>query len=147
MTILDFRRWLLRRLESLDYLEPDLPQFQEAAESVREARALARKVGLPQLDAVCDVRSPLLGLGTAKRLLAECVGACREAAPNGPQLLPVEEVASILDISASHVYRLADGGKMPRPVKLGALVKWDRMALNDWIKAGCKSVRTIKGTR
>lgn len=147
MTIMDYRRWLLRSLENLDHPEPDLQQFQEAAETVREARALALKVGLPQLDAVCDVRSPMLGLGTAKRLLAECVGVCREAAPDGPQLLPVDEVASILDISPSSVYRLADGGKMPRPVKLGTLVKWDRSALADWIKAGCKPVRTIKGTR
>jgi excisionase family DNA binding protein len=56
-------------------------------------------------------------------------------------LLAVEEVASILDVSPSHVYRLADGGKMPRPVKMGALARWVRADLESWIAGGCKSIR------
>ena len=56
-------------------------------------------------------------------------------------LLDVNQVASLLSCSARHVYRLADAGKMPRPVRLGALVRWSRTAVEDWIAKGCPSCR------
>ena len=45
------------------------------------------------------------------------------------ELLDVRAVAGLLDCSARHVYRLSDSGKMPRPVKLGQLVRWRRAEL------------------
>jgi predicted DNA-binding transcriptional regulator AlpA len=39
------------------------------------------------------------------------------------ELLDVRGVAELLGVSARTVARLTDGGKMPRPVKLGALVR------------------------
>ncbi len=56
-------------------------------------------------------------------------------------LLDVQEVAQMLGCSSRHVYRLADANRMPRPVRLGSLVRWDRNALNDWISDGCKAVK------
>jgi len=56
-------------------------------------------------------------------------------------LLDVRAVAALLDCSARHVYRLADAGHMPPPVKLGALVRWRREAINAWIADGCKPIR------
>jgi excisionase family DNA binding protein len=53
------------------------------------------------------------------------------------RLLSVDDVAAMLSISGRHVYRLADAGRMPRPVKLGGAVRWDRLAIADWIAAGC----------
>jgi excisionase family DNA binding protein len=61
-----------------------------------------------------------------------------------PELLSVNRVAELLDASPSHVYRLADAGMMPAPIKLGNSVKWVRNALNDWIAGGCKPIRTRK---
>jgi len=55
------------------------------------------------------------------------------------ELLNVRGVAALLDCSTRHVYRLADGGRIPRPVKLGSLVRWRRAELDAWIKAGCPS--------
>ena len=52
-------------------------------------------------------------------------------------LLDVTSVAELLDCSSRHVRRLADAGKMSRPVKLGALVRWNRQVIEDWIKEGC----------
>ena len=52
-------------------------------------------------------------------------------------LLDVTSVAELLGCSTRHVRRLADAGKMPRPVKLGALVRWNRQVIEDWIKEGC----------
>jgi excisionase family DNA binding protein len=58
-----------------------------------------------------------------------------------PALLDVHAVAALLNCSARHVYRLSDGGRMPPPIKLGALVRWRRQAVEDWIAAGCEPVR------
>lgn len=63
--------------------------------------------------------------------------ACGEGAPG---LLDVRGVADLLAISSSTVRRLADGGRMPRPVRLGALVRWRRSEVEDWIAAGCPSI-------
>lgn len=61
------------------------------------------------------------------------------------KLLDVGAVAELLDCSTRHVYRLADSGRMPAPVKLGTLVRWPRQAIEEWIAAGCPPVRTAKG--
>ena len=57
-----------------------------------------------------------------------------------PALLDVEQVAKLLGCSTRHVYRLADSGRMPRPVKLGALNRWPKAAILAWIDDGCPSV-------
>jgi len=61
------------------------------------------------------------------------------------QLLDVQAVAALLGCSTRHVYRLSDAGRMPRPVKLGALVRWSKSAIEEWIADGCPSCR--KGIR
>jgi excisionase family DNA binding protein len=53
------------------------------------------------------------------------------------EMLDVRAVAALLQCSPRHVYRLSDAGKMPRPRKLGALVRWSRSELMDWISRGC----------
>ena len=60
-------------------------------------------------------------------------------------LLDVTSVAELLGCSTRHVRRLADAGKMPRPGKLGALVRWSRLEIEDWIKGGCP--RQSRGER
>jgi excisionase family DNA binding protein len=57
-------------------------------------------------------------------------------------LLDVRAVAKMLNCSPRHVYRLADAGRMPAPIKLGSLVRWSRQSLEEWLAAGCKPVRT-----
>ncbi|NLW85441.1 MAG: helix-turn-helix domain-containing protein [Planctomycetes bacterium] len=56
-------------------------------------------------------------------------------------LLTVEEVSMMLNCSIRHVYRLADGGRMPRPVKLGNLNRWSKKDLQSWIDDGCPTCR------
>jgi excisionase family DNA binding protein len=53
-------------------------------------------------------------------------------------LLDVRAVAAMLDCSPHHVYRLAKAGRMPAPVRLGALVRWPRDSIDAWIAGGCK---------
>ena len=52
-------------------------------------------------------------------------------------LLNVKEVSEMLGISERTIYRLADAGDMPQPVKLGAAVRWRRQELETWVDEGC----------
>ena len=54
-----------------------------------------------------------------------------------PTMLTVTGVAKILACSSRSVYRLADAGRIPPPVRIGGLVRWPRAALEQWIKDGC----------
>jgi predicted DNA-binding transcriptional regulator AlpA len=65
-------------------------------------------------------------------------------APAGRRLGDVQAVAVKCDCSPRHVYRMSDAGRMPAPLRLGALVRWDLDAIDQWIAAGCPSCR--KGT-
>ena len=63
------------------------------------------------------------------------------------ELLDVRAVALLLGgCSARHVYRLSDGGRMPRPLKLGTLLRWRRGELMNWIEGGCQPIRSAKST-
>jgi len=56
-------------------------------------------------------------------------------------MLNVDDVAKMLRCSTRTVYRLADAGRMPRPVKLRALIRWPRDQVESWIADGCPSCR------
>jgi predicted DNA-binding transcriptional regulator AlpA len=57
------------------------------------------------------------------------------------RLADARHVAALLGISARHVFRLADAGKMPRPLRLGSAVRWDLDMIEKWISSGCPSCR------
>ncbi|MGA2064186.1 MAG: helix-turn-helix domain-containing protein [Thermoguttaceae bacterium] len=63
----------------------------------------------------------------------------------GRRLGDVQTVAAMLACSPRHVYRLADADRMPRPLRLGTLVRWDLDAIDRWIQAGCPAVRSARG--
>lgn len=71
----------------------------------------------------------------------QSLGSLDPAAPPLGALFGVQEVAAMLTCSARHVRRLADAGLMPRPIKLGNLVRWRRQEMLDWIDAGCPARR------
>ena len=60
-------------------------------------------------------------------------------------LLDVRSVAELLHVSARHVRRLADAGRMPPPVRLGAAVRWRRDELLRWLADGCPALRRERG--
>ena len=47
------------------------------------------------------------------------------------------------------VYRLVDLGRIPSPVRLGSLIRWPRVVIEQWMAEGCpKSCRIgAKGHR
>ena len=54
-----------------------------------------------------------------------------------PPMLTATGVAKMLACSPRSVYRLADAGRIPPPVRIGGLVRWPRAALEQWIAEGC----------
>lgn len=66
-------------------------------------------------------------------------------------LLDVDAVAALLSCSTRTVRRLADAGRMPRPVPIGGLRRWHALTgdpmtgVRDWITAGCPSCRKPGG--
>jgi len=63
----------------------------------------------------------------------------------GRKLGDVRAVAAKLDCSPRHIYRLSDAGRMPSPLRLGSLVRWDLEEIDRWIAEGCRPVRQVKG--
>jgi excisionase family DNA binding protein len=61
--------------------------------------------------------------------------------PPAAVLLDVRAVAALLNCSSRHIYRLADAGLMPGPMRLGALVRWSRTEIERWIAERCPSLR------
>ncbi len=53
------------------------------------------------------------------------------------QLIGVQELAKLLGCAPRTIYRLADGGRMPRPRKLGGLVRWSLAEIRKWVEDGC----------
>lgn len=62
-----------------------------------------------------------------------------------PPLVDVREVARLLNCSTRHVFRLTDAGQLPSPVRLGALVRWRKMDVDQWIAGGCQSPAITNG--
>ena len=56
------------------------------------------------------------------------------------ELLDVNAVAALLGASSRTVRRLADWGRMPRPISLGRMVRWQRSVIEEWIREGCPKI-------
>lgn len=60
------------------------------------------------------------------------------------ELLSARETAAVLGVSTRHVFRLVQLGRMPKPLRLGGLVKWRRVDLQRWLAAGCPPVDELE---
>ena len=71
----------------------------------------------------------------------------RESPPaeSAREWLDVSDLAWRFKTSVRHIYRLADGGRMPWGIKLGQLRRWSRREIESWEAGGCKPVRSIRG--
>lgn len=56
-------------------------------------------------------------------------------------LLDAKTVAALLNCSTRHVFRLVASGRLPPPVRVGALLRWPRAVLEKWIAEGCCRIR------
>lgn len=62
-------------------------------------------------------------------------------------LIDVNEFAGKLAVSAKHIRRMADEGRVPSPIRLGKRVRWNRKDVDAWIDDGCPEVRRPRMTQ
>jgi len=81
------------------------------------------------------------GLQRVLRIARETMKNKKAKNPTPPppemELIKIQEVAKLLTCSMRHVHRMADAGRMPRPIKLGRIIRWRRVAILEWIEADC----------
>jgi predicted DNA-binding transcriptional regulator AlpA len=56
-----------------------------------------------------------------------------------PALIDVDEVGAITSFCPKTIRRMADSGRLPRPIRLGRAIRWRRDEILRWIEAGCPS--------
>jgi len=64
-----------------------------------------------------------------------------------PLAISARELAGMLDVSLRQVWRLSAGGMLPKPIRLGGSVRWDRQEVLDWFKAGCPDRKAWEATK
>lgn len=52
------------------------------------------------------------------------------------------QLAEMLGVSLRQIWRLNSAGKLPKPIRLGGSVRWDRAEVQEWFEAGCPDRRT-----
>ncbi len=56
--------------------------------------------------------------------------------------MSARELANMLGISLRQCWRLNSCGRLPKPIRLGGSVRWDRDEILHWFKDGCPDRRT-----
>jgi predicted DNA-binding transcriptional regulator AlpA len=54
----------------------------------------------------------------------------------GPLALSAEGLRQRLDVSLRHIRRMDSAGKLPKPIRLGASVRWPVAEIEAWLAAG-----------
>jgi len=57
------------------------------------------------------------------------------------------ELAEMLNVSLRQIWRLNASGKLPRPIRLGGSVRWDREEVQRWFEASCPDRRSWEATK
>ena len=61
-----------------------------------------------------------------------------------PTLLTTSQVGELLGCSTRHLHRLVDSGRLPRPIRLGRLLRWDQRLIRRWIDSGCPTGNALR---
>jgi predicted DNA-binding transcriptional regulator AlpA len=112
--------------EELGRIKIEAPQPAEATTPAKSPVIVPNGVDLPEAEQLkaADLRTALL-LGKIPK--------------DTGLLIDVKTTAKLLNVSDRMVYRLADQKAAPRPVKLGALVRWRLAEIIEWVDSGCPS--------
>ena len=54
-----------------------------------------------------------------------------------PKLLTARDVAQLMGCNPRTVYRMAQMGHMPKEIKIGGMIRWNRLLIEQWIEDGC----------
>jgi len=56
--------------------------------------------------------------------------------------ISARDLKEMLNVSLRQVWRLNAAGKLPKPIRLGGSVRWNRAEIQQWFEAGCPDRRT-----
>jgi predicted DNA-binding transcriptional regulator AlpA len=62
---------------------------------------------------------------------------CRCRSLDAALAISARDLKEMLDVSLRQVWRLNAAGKLPKPIRLGGSVRWNRQEIMDWFEAGC----------
>ncbi len=57
------------------------------------------------------------------------------------------ELSEMLSVSLRQVWRLNSAGKLPKPIRLGGSVRWNREEIQRWFETGCPDRKTWEAMR
>jgi predicted DNA-binding transcriptional regulator AlpA len=60
-----------------------------------------------------------------------------------PLLANASQVAGMLKVSKTTLWRLRATGRLPRPVRIGGSIRWIIADLRAWIEDGCSDLREL----
>lgn len=69
-------------------------------------------------------------------------GTTQKVSRVAPIAVSASDLAKMLGVSLRQVWRLNSAGKLPKPIKLGGSVRWNRQEIMDWFEVGCPDRRT-----
>lgn len=67
--------------------------------------------------------------------------------PAPPLYVDTKGAAQRYRVSPAHWRRLVDAGRAPQPIRLGRLVRWPLVVLDQWDADGNRPCRTTRGAR
>jgi len=60
-----------------------------------------------------------------------------------PLLVNASEVARMLSISKTTLWRLRASGRLPRPIRIGGSIRWKMTEIRSWIEVGGSDLREL----
>ncbi len=60
-------------------------------------------------------------------------------------LLTAEQLAQLLNIGRTTLWRLHSAGKIPLPVRIGGSTRWRAKEIEEWVGAGCPARARMEG--
>lgn len=107
-------------------------QFSDESDQEEFVNLLAKAIQRATAEPLAVLASTLHGVADP-----QLVKNAQKPVETTPELLDVNAIAALLGASSRTVRRLADSGRMPRPVSLGRVIRWRRTEIEEWIRDGC----------
>jgi predicted DNA-binding transcriptional regulator AlpA len=82
------------------------------------------------MTAVAETKAPACVAAIAR-------GPIRLASAVAPATYTADQLAALLQVCPRQVWRMKDAGLLPAHIQIGRLVRWERAATEEWIRAGC----------
>lgn len=71
--------------------------------------------------------------------MSNTLNSTDSTAPPGAAMLTSNEVARLLKVSMRTLWRMHSGGRIPKAIRIGGVVRWSSEVIQKWIAEGCPS--------